>query len=68
VTTLQIKIRMPEIADMLHDRGWLEEWTDDQAVLGKALSAALAAWLADPERDPLTLPVKDQQTVGRGEL
>jgi hypothetical protein len=62
MTTLQIKCRMPEIADMLLDRGWLDEWTDDQAALGQALSAALAAWLADPDRDPRTFPVNRKQT------
>jgi hypothetical protein len=60
--TLQIKVRMPVIADLLFDRGWLTEETGDPDVLGKALSAALAAWLADPEHDPLTLPVKRKQT------
>jgi hypothetical protein len=48
--TLQISTRMPEIAELLFDRGWLEAETDDLDVIGKALSAALAAWLADPDR------------------
>jgi hypothetical protein len=60
--TLQIAVRMPAIVDLLVDRGWLTEETDDPDVIGKALSAALAAWLANPGRDPFTLPVKDQQT------
>jgi hypothetical protein len=60
--TLQIAVRMPEIVDMLFDRGWLDEETDDPAALGKALSAVLAAWLADPARDPRPLPVKRKQT------
>jgi hypothetical protein len=62
MTTLQIKVRMPAIVDLLVDAGWLEEPTDDHAVIGKALSAALAAWLAGPGRDPLTLSVKRKRT------
>jgi hypothetical protein len=61
MTTLQIKVQMPGIVDLLFDRGWLDEETDDPAVIGQALSAALAAWLADPGRDPFTLPVKCKQ-------
>jgi hypothetical protein len=62
MTTLQIQVRMPEIGDLLVAAGWLEpEGVDDQAALGKALSAALAAWLADPDRDPRSLPVNRKQ-------
>jgi hypothetical protein len=57
MTTLQIKVQMPEIGDMLVAAGWIgQEDVEDPAAIGMGALGCLAAWLADPARDPYTLP------------
>jgi hypothetical protein len=50
---LEIEVDHPRTADWLIDSGWLDPAeAEDLDAISQALSAALAAWVADPARSP----------------
>jgi hypothetical protein len=60
---LLIEVDHERTTTWLIGTGWLDPADiDDLDAIGAAVSAALAAWSGDLDRDPSTLPVKNKQT------